>query len=115
MNTGRPIDVLAWVDDILIGAFGIHRADVILRGLRERLDKQISFLFDVDEESDAPDYDGSIPQALFLLNGTFVNGEKVEQRRELNNGDRIKIGTLELEVRLTVAAATKLVKREGGA
>ncbi|MEP7127074.1 MAG: hypothetical protein ABJE95_39440, partial [Byssovorax sp.] len=32
-----------------------------------------SFLFDVDEESDAPDYDGSIPQALFLLNGAFVN------------------------------------------
>ena len=40
-------------------------------------------------------------------NGTFVNGEKIQQRRELNNGDRIKIGMLELEVRLTAAAADK--------
>ena len=40
-------------------------------------------------------------------NGTFVNGEKIQQRRELNNGDRIKIGTLELEARLTAGAADK--------
>jgi hypothetical protein len=50
-----------------------ERGNKNLEAVRERLDKQISFLFDVDEESDAPDYDGSIPQALFLLNGAFVN------------------------------------------
>ena len=27
-------------------------------------------------------------------NGTFVNGEKLQQRRELKNSDRIKIGPL---------------------
>ena len=33
--------------------------------------------------------------------GTFVNGEKVKWRHVLKNGDRIKVGTLELEVRFT--------------
>lgn len=33
-------------------------------------------------------------------NGTLVNGESIRQRRGLENGDRITIGTLELEVRL---------------
>jgi hypothetical protein len=32
--------------------------------------------------------------------GTFVNGEKIKWRYTLKNGDRIKVGTLELEVRL---------------
>jgi len=40
-------------------------------------------------------------------NGTFVNGEKIGQRRELANGDRIKVGKLELEARLTAGAAGK--------
>jgi predicted component of type VI protein secretion system len=38
-------------------------------------------------------------------NGTFVNGEKIEQRQELHNGDRLKIGLLELELHMPVAAA----------
>jgi pSer/pThr/pTyr-binding forkhead associated (FHA) protein len=33
-------------------------------------------------------------------NGTFVNGEKVQQRRELKNGDHIKLGMVELEVHI---------------
>ena len=33
-------------------------------------------------------------------NGTFVNGERVQQRRELASGDRIKIGTWEFEVQI---------------
>ncbi len=40
-------------------------------------------------------------------NGTLVNGERVQQRRELNNGDHIKIGLLELEVRLVASAGAK--------
>jgi uncharacterized protein DUF1549/uncharacterized protein DUF1553 len=67
-------------DELLDSLVVATKADAVaergkknLEAVRERLDKQISFLFDVDEESDAPDYDGSIPQALFLLNGGFVN------------------------------------------
>ena len=39
-------------------------------------------------------------------NGTLVNGEKVHHQRELENNDRIRVGTLELEVRLTGAQVT---------
>jgi len=35
-------------------------------------------------------------------NGTFVNEEKVAGRRELKNGDQIRVGALVLEVRLSV-------------
>ena len=34
-------------------------------------------------------------------NGTFVNGERLQQRRELNNGDRIKILKWEFELQVT--------------
>lgn len=67
-------------DELLDSLVVATKADAVaergkrsLDAIRERLDKQISFLFDVDEESDEADYDGSIPQALFLLNGAFVN------------------------------------------
>lgn len=40
-------------------------------------------------------------------NGTFVNGEKIEGTRELNNGDRIKVGSLELEVLLGTGVEAK--------
>lgn len=43
--------------------------------VRAQLDKQFNFLFDVDEESDAPDFTGTIPQALFLLNGGPTNNQ----------------------------------------
>jgi hypothetical protein len=43
-------------------------------------------------------------------NGTFVNGEKVEKQQELKNGDRIKVGVLELEVVLGAAVAVKAEK-----
>jgi pSer/pThr/pTyr-binding forkhead associated (FHA) protein len=40
---------------------------------------------------------------LGSTNGTFLNGEKLAGRRELKTGDRIKVGLLELEVRVPVA------------
>ncbi|HLF57019.1 MAG TPA: FHA domain-containing protein, partial [Thermoanaerobaculia bacterium] len=45
-------------------------------------------------------------------NGTFVNGEKVEGRRKLQDGDRILIGDAELRVRIVapVAAAEATVR-----
>ena len=44
---------------------------------------------------------------LGSTNGTFVNDEKLEQRRELKTGDRIKVGMLGLEVQLAVGAGAK--------
>lgn len=40
-------------------------------------------------------------------NGTFVNGEQVRGEQELKNGDRLKVGELELEVQLNVAIGGK--------
>jgi pSer/pThr/pTyr-binding forkhead associated (FHA) protein len=40
-------------------------------------------------------------------NGTFVNGEKVQQQRELKSGDHIKVGGFELEVELTATLEGK--------
>ena len=46
-------------------------------------------------------------------NGTLVNREKVQRRRELKNTDRITIGTLELEVQLAADEAAVHVLQEG--
>jgi predicted component of type VI protein secretion system len=40
-------------------------------------------------------------------NGTFVNDEQVEQRRELRDGDRLRIGILELDVHVAVSVVAK--------
>jgi predicted component of type VI protein secretion system len=47
-------------------------------------------------------------------NGTFVNGERVHQRRELNNGDRITIHRWEFEVRLAVSGRDKTKPKPKG-
>ena len=80
-----------------------ERGKKSLEAIRERLDKQISFLFDVDEESDDVDHDGSIPQALFLLNGGFVNtsaravpGSALAEVMAMPGDDEAKIQSLYL-------------------
>lgn len=40
-------------------------------------------------------------------NGTFVNGERISGERELKTGDKLKVGTLEFEVQLTVSVGGK--------
>ena len=40
-------------------------------------------------------------------NGTFVNDEKVEADRQLKTGDRVKVGPLEFQVRLSVSVGGK--------
>jgi pSer/pThr/pTyr-binding forkhead associated (FHA) protein len=50
-------------------------------------------------------------------NGTFVNGEKIEGDRALENADRLTVGRLELEVRMTAddaATAGSRRKPAGG-
>ena len=44
-------------------------------------------------------------------NGTFVNDERVSPERELNSGDRLKIGPLEFEVKLIETASSKKLPR----
>ncbi len=53
---------------------GIVRATgrMDLDQVRFQTKQRYGFLFDVDEESDAPDYEGTISQALALLNGSVV-------------------------------------------
>jgi predicted component of type VI protein secretion system len=51
--------------------------------------------------------DSAAIEDLGSTNGTFVNNEKLEQRRELKTGDRIKVGMLAMEVQLAVGAAGK--------
>lgn len=41
--------------------------------LRAGIQKQFTFLFDVDEEAEQKEYEGTIPQALMLLNGNLLN------------------------------------------
>jgi pSer/pThr/pTyr-binding forkhead associated (FHA) protein len=47
--------------------------------------------------------DSAVIEDLGSTNGTFVNNEKLEQRRALQSGDRIKVGMLTLEVQLVAA------------
>ena len=51
--------------------------------------------------------DSAAIEDLGSTNGTFVNDEKLEQRRELKTGDRIKVGMLGLEVQLAVGDGAK--------
>ena len=55
---------------------GIVRATgrMDLDNVRFQVKQRYGFLFDVDEESDAPDYEGTISQALALLDGNVVGG-----------------------------------------
>jgi len=97
-------------DELLDSLVVATKADAVaergkksLEAIRERLDKQISFLFDADEESDDADHDGSIPQALFLLNGAFLNtsaravpGSALAEVMALPGDDEAKIRSLYL-------------------
>ena len=40
-------------------------------------------------------------------NGTYVNDEKIDDEKELKNGDRLKVGPLEFEVQLAVRVGGK--------
>ncbi|MEO5725856.1 MAG: DUF1549 and DUF1553 domain-containing protein [Byssovorax sp.] len=109
-------------DELLDSLVVATKADAVaerrkksLDAIRERLDKQISFLFDVDEESDEADYDGSIPQALFLLNGGFVNssaraipGSALAEVLALPGGDDEKIQSLYLRTLSRVPDASEI-------
>src|SRR5439155_4243549 len=62
------IAVATDLDDVLS-----RRGGEELEKAKAQLRKQFDFLFDVDEESHAATYEGTIPQALMLMNGRSVN------------------------------------------
>jgi hypothetical protein len=64
--------------DSLMAATGIEPVLEKVAGgsaqqVRFLMQKQFGFLFDVDEEFEQKDFEGTIPQALLLLNGNLVN------------------------------------------
>jgi len=71
--------------------------------LRFQLVRRYSFLFDVDEDADSPSYEGTVSQALALLNGTLVGigssaipGSALEEILESSGTDAQKIEKLTL-------------------
>jgi hypothetical protein len=67
-------------DELLNALIAATRLDAVVREtgrldlaeIRFRVKQRYGFLFDVDEESDERDYEGTIAQALALLNGSVV-------------------------------------------
>ncbi|HLK55867.1 MAG TPA: DUF1549 and DUF1553 domain-containing protein [Chthonomonadaceae bacterium] len=64
--------------DSLVLATNIHPllervAGGNIDAVKMQLNRQFEFLFDVDEEFEQKDFEGTIPQALLLLNGPLVN------------------------------------------
>ena len=51
---------------------------------------------------------------LGSTNGTYVNGDRIDERRRLGDGDRVQIGSIVLMLRAP-AAATRLVDTPSGA
>src|SRR6478735_6301765 len=48
-------------------------------------------------------------------NGTFVNGEQVAAEREVNTGDRLKVGPLEFDIRIEAGVPAPAAARPAGA
>ncbi len=76
-----------------------------LDALRTQLVRQYTFLFDVDESDDVPDYSGTVSQALALLNGALVAqgaraipGSALSDVLALPGGDAEKIDALTVRV-----------------
>lgn len=64
--------------DSLITATNLHAVLERVAGgnveqIKAQMARQLTFLFDVDEEFEQKEFEGTIPQALLLLNGTLVN------------------------------------------
>lgn len=86
------------LDPLLEEALG-QRADA----LRARMRKSFRFAFDVDEGGESDDFEGTIPQALLLLNGPLVglgasalSGTTLADVLAMPGGDAAKIEALYL-------------------
>lgn len=94
--------------DALITATGMEEglqrvAGAGAEAMKAQILRQLIFLFDVDEEFEQKDFEGTIPQALLLLNGSLVNngasllpGNALAQVLALPGDDAVKIEELYL-------------------
>jgi hypothetical protein len=80
--------------------------------IKFQMQRQFTFLFDVDEEFEQKDYEGTIPQALLLLNGNIVNngvspipGTALADVLAMSGGDNEKIESLYLRTLSRVPTA----------
>ena len=87
-----------------------------LDNIKFQMQRQFTFLFDVDEEFEQKEFEGTIPQALLLLNGNLVNravnpipGTALAEVLALPGGEAAKIEALYLRTlsRKPTAAETK--------
>jgi hypothetical protein len=79
--------------------------------------RQFTFLFDVDEEFEQKDFEGTIPQALMLLNGGLVNrsvtpipGTALADVLDIPGADSQKVEALYLRTLSRKPTATELAK-----
>ena len=79
------------------------------------MSRQFTFLFDVDEEFEQKDFEGTIPQALMLLNGNLVNrgatpipGTTLADVLNMTGNDKDKITTLYLRTLSRTPTASEL-------
>jgi uncharacterized protein DUF1549/uncharacterized protein DUF1553 len=86
------------IEPVLEEALG-ERADALRTQMRQRF----RFVFDVDESGESDDFEGTIPQALLLMNGPFVGygstaiaGTTLADVLAMPGGDAAKIESLYL-------------------
>lgn len=79
--------------------------------------RQLNFLFDVDEEFEQKDFEGTIPQALMLLNGNLTNravtaipGTTLKEVWDMEAGDSQRIETLYLRTLSRKPTSPELTK-----
>jgi len=85
--------------------------------IKANVERQFSFLFDVDEEFEQKDFEGTIPQALLMLNGGIVNtsvtpipGTALADTLTMPGTDAQKIEALYLRTLSRKPTATELTK-----
>jgi hypothetical protein len=88
-----------------------------LDNLKMLMKRQFTFLFDTDEETEEKEFEGTIPQALLLLNSSITNrsvspipGTALAQVLALPGGDAQKIESLYLRTLSRKPTTTELKK-----
>jgi Protein of unknown function (DUF1549)/Protein of unknown function (DUF1553) len=111
-------------DELLNAVFSVTNVDVAatqagirnLPQLKMQMGRNFNFLFDVDEESDTKDFEGSISQALTLLNGSLIHtgsrsleGTSVRTILKMQNGDEAAIQALYMQILARPVRARELL------
>jgi hypothetical protein len=118
----RPLGPAEILDAVVVATkldeFKGGKGSKSLSEIRRQLDRQMSFLFDVDEEApERDDFEGSMTQALYLLNGQLtvgasrkVPGSALAEILAMPGGEDAKIKALYLRVLSREPSAEELVE-----